>query len=71
MSLRLLARWFRDVNLHVLFWHLLSPRSLWPSAIAHCFKVLGSVAVLGSDCLAFILLNISAEMYAGSLASGC
>ena len=45
--------------------------SRWPSAIAHCFKTLGFAGVLGSACLVSILLNFSAEMYAGSLASGC
>ena len=71
-----LARWFHDVRLHATFLAL-PVASLQPSAIAHCFNfgfcpvwwLAGLLRFVWR--LIFVLLNLSAEMYAGSPASGC
>ena len=42
-----------------------------PRQLRNAFKLFVLISLLGFGCLVFVLLNFSAEMFAGSLASGC
>ena len=73
----MLARWFLDVSFNATF--LVFAAASLPLIIAHCSKTLGSDRFDGLLVwwffvvwlLVFVLLNSSAEICAGSLASGC
>ena len=68
----MLARWLLDVSVCVirLAFAVASPQ---PLTLAHCFKTLGSDrfgGLLGCWVVGCWFLNFSADMFAGSLASG-